>query len=276
MNYLTFSHEAMATTFQIMIAPGPIEYAGQAAAAAFRELDQLEFQLSRFIETSDIARANRATEGECIMISEDALQCLLAANRLSELTGRTFDPTYLTPRGDDVLHDQPLYELDPVRHTLTSHVPRLILDLGAAGKGYALDRMAEVLREWDLTAACLQSGNSTALALEPPSDEAGWPINAGDSVYLLAHSAVSGSGLTVQGEHIADPRLGRPPERSQRVWSFAQTGVEADALSTAFFVMSDEEVAAFSREHPNWGAILTQPDGQFASYGTVPSRLATP
>lgn len=46
MSFLEFQHEAMATTFVIHIAGHPVEYARQAAAAAFRELDRLEEELS--------------------------------------------------------------------------------------------------------------------------------------------------------------------------------------------------------------------------------------
>ena len=54
----TFQHEAMATYFEITIAGQERDYARQAAEAAFRELDRLENTLSRYIESSDIARAN--------------------------------------------------------------------------------------------------------------------------------------------------------------------------------------------------------------------------
>jgi thiamine biosynthesis lipoprotein len=138
------------------------------------------------------------------------------------------------------------------------------------GKGYALDRMAAVLRDWDLAAACLQSGGSTVLALDAPPAAAGWPVGAGDRTYQLAHSAISGSGLAVHDEHIADPRSGRRANRPGRVWAFAVSAADADALSTAFFVMTDAEVAAFCRRHPAYGAILTTPDGGYARHGALP------
>jgi thiamine biosynthesis lipoprotein len=262
-----FSHEAMATTFQVFIAGRPAEYARQAAAAAFLELDRLEIELSRFIETSDIARANRLATGADLILGDDALQCLLGAAQISALTNRAFDPAYASPRPPGT--DEPLFALDPATHTLTSLTDRLRLDLGAVGKGYALDRMAEVLAEWDITAACLQSGGSTALALAAPPDAAGWPIGVGEQVLLFAHRAVSGSGIAVQGAHLIDPRTGSPARRSRRVWSFAANAADADALSTAFFVMADNAVVDFCREHAGYGAAFTLPDGLIHHVGDI-------
>lgn len=273
MNPATFSHEAMATTFQILVAgPDRGDYFRQAAAAAFRELDRLESELSRFIESSDVGRANRIADGETITIGDDAMQCLLVAARISELTGRAFDPAYLSPRPAGASADAPLFALDPAAHALTSLTSRLLLDLGAVGKGYALDQMADVLHEWELTAACLHSGTSSVLALEAPPGEPGWPIRVADRTHLLAWRAVSGSGLAVQGEHIADPLRGGPAVRAGRAWSFAATAAEADALSTAFFVMSDDAVAAFCGRHPDWGAVLNLPDGSVSALGSVPAE----
>ena len=273
MNLPVFNHEAMATTFQVFVAGRPAEYARQAAAAAFRELDRLENELSRFLESSDIARANRLAAGESLVLGDDALQCLLGAAQISALTNRAFDPAYASPRPAG--SDEPLFALDPAAHTLTSLTGRLQLDLGAVGKGYALDRMAEVLTEWDIASACLQSGGSTALALAAPPDGAGWPIGVADEVLNFAHRAVSGSGLAVQGEHLIDPRTGTPAKRTRRMWSFADNAADADALSTAFFVMPDDAVIDFCREHPEYGAVLTLPEGKKQSVGLVGGDSST-
>lgn len=273
MSSLVFRHEAMATTFELHLAGQEAVYARQAAAAAFRELDRLESELSRYVESSDIARANRLAPGESVTLGEDALQCLLTAAAVSAATDRAFDPAYASVPAGNPGHDAPLYSLDPAAHRLTSHAARLHLDLGAIGKGYALDRLAAVLAEWGVASACLQSGGSTALALAAPAGTTGWPVSlGGDETPLslpLAHSALSGSGTAVKGAHLIDPRTGQPAARTRRVWALAASAAVSDALSTAFFVMSDPEIAAFCAAHPEIGAAVQSPEGRLSCFGAL-------
>jgi len=273
MNWHEFHHEAMATTFAIVIADQPADYARQAAAAAWRELDRLEGELSRFVETSDIARASRLAPGESLRIGDDALQCLLVAAGVTLATGRAFDAAYASQRAPDAPPDAPPFTLDPATHRLTSHAPRLRLDLGAIGKGYALDRLAATLRDWEIPAACLQSGGSTALALAAPAGETGWPIGVGDDAahrtVALTHAAISASGIAVQGAHLLDPRTGQPAPRTRRVWAHAPTAALSDALSTAFFVMSDADIAAFCAAYPEIGVAYPATDGALAGLGPL-------
>ena len=131
MNWPEFHHEAMATTYAVIVADQEHEYARQASAAAFRELDQLESELSRYVESSDIARANRLAPGETITIGDDALQCLLLAADASLATRRAFDAAYASERLIDQPADAPLFSLDPAAHTLTSRTlhRRLLTEL---------------------------------------------------------------------------------------------------------------------------------------------------
>jgi len=141
------------------------------------------------------------------------------------------------------------------------------------GKGYALDRLAQVLAEWEVGSACLNSGASTALALDAPPGASGWAIGLGEGEarreLLLERSALSGSGIAVKGSHLVDPRTRLPAARTSRAWAFAPAAAVADALSTAFFVMDDAQVAAFCAAHRGIGAALAGPDGRLGMHGAL-------
>ena len=85
-----------------------------------------------------------------------------------------------------------------------------------------------------------------------------------------------GSGLAVKGSHLRDPRTGGTAARATRVWALADSAAVSDALSTAFFVMSDTEIAAFCAAHPEAGAAITMPGDSLALHGSLRSAPLAP
>jgi thiamine biosynthesis lipoprotein len=131
------------------------------------------------------------------------------------------------------------------------------LDLGAIGKGYALDCAAEILREWDLPHALLLAGGSSLLALAAPPGTQGWEIGltARQSIWL-ADIALGASGATVKGAHIFDPRDGTPSHGYFRTWANAPSAAAADALSTAAMLLNRAELEQVTTRLPETGFAL--------------------
>jgi thiamine biosynthesis lipoprotein len=257
-----FNHAAMATHFQVRIDHHDRTYAAQAAQAAFDLLDSLESCLTRFRIASDIARMADLAPGEKMRLSEPAFACLQIAKRMEQATRSAFCPTPAALRNQPSL---PKWDLLPKQQSILCVSGRLEFDLGAIGKGFALDRMAELLRHWDCPSFLLVAGGSSILAGDPPLNFPGWSCGLGENNasqrFFLTHASLSGSGLAVKGAHILDPRTGLTALRQNRAWVLADTASESDALSTACMVLSLPELEDVLAQNNSWLAFLDTHEG---------------
>ena len=281
-----FAHEAMATVFEIFVAGREEAYAGQAARAAFGEIDRIERLFSRFDPTSETSRIGRLKTGETLPVGLETAEILGLAAYVQAETAGAFDINFragLAPaRNRSFIPRSPLngiIRIDrsgsgfsvtrlPARRGTKN--PLVDLDLGAVGKGYALDAALDLLRDWGIESVLCHAGTSTALAAGPGpgrgKDGEGWPVGAGSTAgktsgpgrVLLRNRALSGSGTEVKGEHVVDPRTGRPASGHAAAWASHPSAAVADALSTAFLVMTTAEVAGFCGRHPAvWALVKT-------------------
>jgi thiamine biosynthesis lipoprotein len=90
-----FAHEAMATTFEVLVGGKEEAYARQAARAAFAEVDRLERLFSRFDPSSEICRLGRLAPGETLRIGLETAEVLGLAAFIQGETGGAFDVNYL-------------------------------------------------------------------------------------------------------------------------------------------------------------------------------------
>ncbi|WP_395753643.1 FAD:protein FMN transferase [Prosthecobacter sp.] len=261
-----FSCHAMATTFDVIInhADADATYAAQAAQAVFQEIARLEDELSRFRASSDIYRLGQLKAGESILVGMAAWDCLSLAKAMHAETNGAFDITigpmmnlFVTSEGEprqvskDVLEQarqiigSQRFDLEEDTMRVTVHASGMIFDLGAMGKGYALDQAADMLQDWKIENFILNAGDSTILAIGAPFGKDAWSITlgGGEKRTPLSNRAVSGSGFAVKGAHIMNPRLFAPvPLKKRRTYALAPTAALSDALSTAFMVMEQEEI----------------------------------
>ena len=254
-----FSRYAMATEFQVRVAGEEKGYAGQTAQAAFAVTDQLELLLSRFRANSEISQIAQLAPGETLRLSEPVFACLELAQRMETATAGAFSATAAARQTQSV---KPQWTLRREQFSIRCDGGKLEFDLGAIGKGFALDRMAEVLREWECPAFLLVAGGSSILAGEAPPAAPGWSCGLGadnsPQRYRLKNVSLSGSGLEVKGSHILDPRTGAPAALRNRVWALADTAAESDALSTAGMILSEAEIRALVANNLSWLVFLSE------------------
>lgn len=261
-----FTHDAMGCSFGLELVMDDERWARHAARAAFDELDRLEQLLSRFIPHSDIARINRLAPGTALRVAPETVECLQLAAALHAATGGAFDVAY---RSRPTEAGIPPLVFDPQVHAVGVQVAGVELDLGGLGKGYALDRVAALLREWGVAAACIHAGQSTVAALGQPAGAAGWRVALRDpddaertvATLSLVDQALAGSGQRLHGAHIVDSRTGQPVAAGRAAWAVAPNGAQADALSTAFMVMTEAEIAAYCERHTDVAALVRAEPG---------------
>jgi thiamine biosynthesis lipoprotein len=273
-----FSHEAMATVFEVHAVHPDERYAAQAAQAAFDLAERLERALSRFLPNSDITRINRLTAGEATRVSPAALECLAIARHVFDLTDGAFDVSLGT--------GLPSLQLDPDDARVCATKAGVQIDLGGIGKGYAVDAMADLLEEWGVERALVHGGFSSVLALEPPAGHEGWPVTLSDPgapSQVLAHlsvrqTALGASGVR-KGSHIVEPRTGEPARGRLAAWvevprpgavraeATTEDGPRvaaaavADALTTAFMLLSPDAIEGLCERYPGLEAwILPGPE----------------
>ena len=273
-----FSHDAMATVFEVHAVHADERYAAQAAQAAFDLTDRLERELSRFLTNSDITRINHLAAGESTRVSPSTMECLVIARHMFDLTGSAFDVSIGT--------GLPSLELDPDDFVVRATERGVQIDLGGIGKGYAVDRMAELLEEWGLDLALVHGGFSSVLALEPPTGREGWPLTLSDPrtpsrvlVRLSVRQTALGASGVRKADHIVDPRSGEPVRGRLAAWVAVPrpqvasdedleagprvaAGAITDALTTAFMLLTPEEIEGLCERSPGLEAwILPDPPG---------------
>jgi FAD:protein FMN transferase len=286
MNTVTLARHAMATRFELVLhgeEPSALRAAGE---EALDEIDRLEAQLSLFRPSSEIAHLNARAAYGPVRVTPGLFALLEQARKLHDETKGAFDITvaplvrcwgFMGGTGS-VPNPQ---ELEAARARVGMHLVELkredftvrfaregvMLDLGALGKGYAIERAADLLREAGVASALLHGGTSTVYAVGTQPGGAPWQVaienpksamNARTvpvepetrspgplaTVALrdeaISVSAVWGKSFEADGKvfgHVLDPRTGYPVNGAVLAAVVLPSATETDALSTALLTL---------------------------------------
>lgn len=258
------------------------ERADEALSAAFDEIKRIENLLSCHIPDSEIAKINRSAYMTPVKVSSETIEVLKKALLFSEKTNGAFDIT-VKPLVDlwNITAENPVvpekkqiesklsgvgYEnIIITGNSVTFAKEGVQIDLGGAAKGYCADKAVEVLKSYGVEDAILdlggniyalgknEQGKNWRIGLQDPSRERGDHFAVEE---LSDKTAVTSGSYERYFEkdgkvyhHILNPKTGIPADSGLiSVTVISKNSFEADMLSTAVFVMGEDEFKKISQD----------------------------
>jgi thiamine biosynthesis lipoprotein len=270
--------DAMGTTYTV-VAYGPVGSALVGATEqAFEEVRRLDRMLSNYRPDSELSQVNRLAAKGPVAVSEEMFGLLAACAEYGRLSEGTFDVT-VGPlmkvwgfyRGSGRLPhraeirgalSQVGYRnvlLDSAARTVRFARTDMELDPGGVGKGYAVDRIVAVLKEYGLSSALVTAGGSSIYALGAPPGEAGWKVkirNPRKPAETMDEITLHDLSLSTSGNyekffrasgrlysHIMDPRTGYPAQGMLSVSVIAPKTLDSEVWAKPFYILGREWAA---------------------------------
>jgi thiamine biosynthesis lipoprotein len=287
---------AMACSWSVILDPG-LPQRVMLASDALAIVHELEAQLSVYLPDSEMSRINASAAAAPQFVEPKLFDLLRQCREFAVSTQGAFDPAVRglvllwrqcrragrvpTQREiDDALAATGMSHvvIEPADGTIAFDRPGVGFDLGAIGKGYAVDRAVDRLDQHGMPSFLIHGGLSSLYARGEHHGQGGWPVGIRDPLFteeryatlLLRDRGMATSGSNIQyfryqGRrygHILDPRTGWPAEGLLSVTVIAPSASAADALSTALYVMGLENALTWCDNHPEIGVILIPPPPQ--------------
>jgi len=295
----------MGTFAEVSIYSNDEKTAGKAIEESLDEMERMDRIMSNYKKDSELSRLNKKAAKSPVPCNGELLDVIEQSQYYSELSGGAFDITvspvvalwgFFREKG----HVPPDKEVEKVLPAVSyknivvnksndTKKPAAIsfkntqtqIDLGAIGKGYAVDKALEIIRKYGISNGCINLGGNIYVLGTPPGKNA-WkigvqhPRNSGEILgYLeLKNEATATSGdyerfFEFNGKrysHIINPQTGRPVSGTIATTIVAPTSTEVDALSTSVFVLGHEKGMELIKKIPNAEAMIAyeEKDGKIA------------
>jgi thiamine biosynthesis lipoprotein len=276
----TITHQAMAAEFAVILAQADAHLI-ESAFEALELLDQIEADLTVYRADSEISRINAGAFEGPVEASESTFGLLKRSIHWSERTGGAFDVTagplircwgFTQRRGRKPTAEEirkavavvgyKNVELCDEDRSVRLRRPGMEINLGAIGKGFALDELTQHLVDRGLNHFLIHGGGSSVIARgdQIAGSGDGWAVGLAHPTrptQRLAGIRLRGEALSTSGSgkqffhhrgrrfgHVIDPRTGYPAGELLSLTAIASNATDAEACSTAYFVCGTEAIRA--------------------------------
>ena len=250
---LHFTHHAMATRFEMWLCGDDPEHMQSVAFQAWAEVDRLEMMMSMHDGRAEIARINREACERPVRIEVELFNILLDAQAWTRSTHGYFNVCCCTTPGSNA-SDVP-FMLDEEKRTVQLPDGASYLDLGGYGKGYALERIRDLLTIYNINSAFVHGGTSSVLATGMQETGAPWVVEIpglNGTTYPLMNQGFSYSATTggrdVLQAAIYNPHTHQAIPHESACWVISPDALKAEVLTTTLLAMGRERAVDFTME----------------------------
>ena len=266
------SIDAMGTTFTIAAYHNEKEQLQAAVEASLEEAQRLDRLLSNYRQESEWSKINRFAAEKEVQVGQELFDLLAACLEYSRKSQGSFDIT-VGPlmrvwgfyKGTGRLPHRAEVRtalarvgyqnivLDAANRTVRFRKPGVEMDPGGVGKGYAVDRMVEILKEQGIESALITAGGSSIYALGTPPGKPGWEVvirHPKDRNITVAKLALKNESMSTSGNyekffrvgrrtysHIMDPRTGFPSQGMYSVSVVTPRSIDSEIWAKPFYIL---------------------------------------
>ena len=276
----------MGTRFNLLL-PGIEKSDGDLLfSSCVQDLNRIENMLSCFMPDSDISQVNNHAFNRPVEINDELLDILTACLKYSEKTQGTFDISIgkIIDHWSGQANEEDIKKLtvgtgtdkillDRNYKTVRFATPHVKLNLGGYGKGYALQKIQDLLKEKEVTSAFISFGESSVSCIGKHPHGDYWPVGIQDyyqkdksiATIKLVNQSVSTSGNMEINNHLIDPSNGMPVEEKKMISVRSSSAVTAEVLSTALMIADEHQLEAIQKAFQEEGFITIKYQNKKAS-----------
>ncbi len=240
-----FHREALGAVFEIRVDgsedPG---YLGTVLDTVWDQLAHVEGDAGSNKPGNAFDAALRMAAGERLRLPPHLRDCLALAQRLREETAGAYEPDGTAAPAAGMPAATPAWEVQG--DDLLAYRAGFQPDIASLVRGYALDRMADTLREWGVERVLLSAGGSLLITLEPPDLREGWRLAVGEWEICLRNVALASFGGG-KPSSARDPRTGGEVTLPVPSRAISGSAAEAAALAQALAFGSPAEAEEWAR-----------------------------
>jgi thiamine biosynthesis lipoprotein len=302
--------QKMGSPFNLVIYAGAKQVADSASYLSFKLIDSINLICSDYDSSAELFKLRYAAVGAPIKLSPILFELIYIAKGAYKDADGSFDITVgpLSRLWRSARRSQQFpshaainearnrvgfnkVQLDSGAQTITFLYPNMQLDMGAIAKGYAADKVLELLKSFGITTALVDAGGDM-VAFGMPPQKKGWTIGINvpgqqekllERKLVLSNKAVATSGDAFQYMlhdrkkygHIIDPRTGYGVTFQRNVTVVAPTATTADWLATACSILTLDQVKILAKKYKSEVLITTLQNGRIhkVSFGKFDSYL---